>query len=129
MSWSNVNAFSQLLQIPELSEFSQIFFYYRLHAAPIEGSSPENYVEVLDSMTNLGPILDFSVVDLDRQGQGQVNYSAKSVFSICHDNAFISINSSFHRSLLVLAPVLMDPCVLSEVELDSWSKLVWSSQA
>ena len=30
------------------------------------------YVEVLESFTNLGPIVDFSVVDLDRHGQGQV---------------------------------------------------------
>ncbi|KAL4542634.1 hypothetical protein Ndes2526B_g09435 [Nannochloris sp. 'desiccata'] len=44
----------------------------RLHAQPVEGSSPDNYVEVLDTMTNLGPIVDFCVVDLDRQGQGQV---------------------------------------------------------
>jgi hypothetical protein len=29
-------------------------------------------VEVLDSQPNLGPIVDFAVVDLERQGQGQV---------------------------------------------------------
>ena len=29
-------------------------------------------MEVLDSFDNLGPIVDFVVVDLDRQGQGQV---------------------------------------------------------
>jgi len=31
-----------------------------------------SYVEVLDTFTNLGPIVDFTVVDLERQGQGQV---------------------------------------------------------
>lgn len=30
------------------------------------------YIEVLESYTNLAPIVDFQVVDLDRQGQGQV---------------------------------------------------------
>jgi DNA damage-binding protein 1 len=31
-----------------------------------------NYTELVDTMPNLGPIVDFAVVDLDRQGQGQV---------------------------------------------------------
>uniref|UniRef100_A0A0D3GBK3 DNA damage-binding protein 1 n=1 Tax=Oryza barthii TaxID=65489 RepID=A0A0D3GBK3_9ORYZ len=31
-----------------------------------------SYVEVLERYVNLGPIVDFCVVDLDRQGQGQV---------------------------------------------------------
>ncbi|KAI8524591.1 hypothetical protein RHMOL_Rhmol13G0160800 [Rhododendron molle] len=31
-----------------------------------------SYVEVLESYINLGPIVDFCVVDLERQGQGQV---------------------------------------------------------
>ncbi|KAK8563210.1 hypothetical protein V6N13_018256 [Hibiscus sabdariffa] len=31
-----------------------------------------SYVEVLDRHVNLGPIVDFCVVDLERQGQGQV---------------------------------------------------------
>lgn len=29
-------------------------------------------LEILESFTNLGPIQDFCVVDLERQGQGQV---------------------------------------------------------
>ena len=29
-------------------------------------------IEILDSFMNLGPIVDFCVVDLDRQGQGQL---------------------------------------------------------
>jgi DNA damage-binding protein 1 len=31
-----------------------------------------SFVEVLERYANLGPIVDFCVVDLDRQGQGQV---------------------------------------------------------
>ncbi len=31
-----------------------------------------SYVEVLESFVNLGPIVDLCVVDLERQGQGQV---------------------------------------------------------
>ena len=30
------------------------------------------YFDVLDSYTNLGPIVDFCIVDSDKQGQGQV---------------------------------------------------------
>lgn len=42
----------------------------KLHAQKIEET--DSYVEVLDSMPNIGPIVDFAVIDLDRQGQGQV---------------------------------------------------------
>ena len=41
----------------------------RLLPAP---DSQGRFVEVLESYAALGPIVDFSVVDLDRQGQGQV---------------------------------------------------------
>uniref|UniRef100_A0A7S3QK85 DNA damage-binding protein 1 n=1 Tax=Dunaliella tertiolecta TaxID=3047 RepID=A0A7S3QK85_DUNTE len=44
----------------------------RLHAQPPTPADPNNYVELLETYTNLGPIIDFCVVDLDRQGQGQV---------------------------------------------------------
>lgn len=47
----------------------------RLSAEPVaqeEGSGPPKFVEVLEDFTNIGPILDFAVVSLDRQGQGQV---------------------------------------------------------
>jgi len=30
------------------------------------------YIEVIESFTNLGPIVDFCVVDIERQGQGQI---------------------------------------------------------
>uniref|UniRef100_A0A7S0WJG8 DNA damage-binding protein 1 n=1 Tax=Chlamydomonas leiostraca TaxID=1034604 RepID=A0A7S0WJG8_9CHLO len=45
----------------------------RLHASPPNPAvDPHSYVEILESYPNLGPIVDFCVVDLDRQGQGQV---------------------------------------------------------
>ncbi|EIE24281.1 hypothetical protein COCSUDRAFT_28729 [Coccomyxa subellipsoidea C-169] len=44
----------------------------RLHPTPVTPQEPSNFVEVLETMTNLGPIIDFVVVDLERQGQGQV---------------------------------------------------------
>ena len=44
----------------------------KLQAEPA-AMNEESYIEVIDSMPNLGPIVDFCVVDLDRQGQGQVS--------------------------------------------------------
>jgi len=44
----------------------------KLHKQPVSEEQGGGSVEVLDSFTNLGPILDFCVVDLERQGQGQV---------------------------------------------------------
>ena len=41
----------------------------RLHPSPDPSGS---FVEVLESYPGLGPIVDFAVVDLERQGQGQV---------------------------------------------------------
>lgn len=41
-------------------------------AAVAAVAEPPSYVEVVDSYPNLGPIVDFAVMDLDRQGQGQV---------------------------------------------------------
>eukprot|EP00281_Chroomonas_sp_CCMP1168_P025534 CAMPEP_0206228886 /NCGR_PEP_ID=MMETSP0047_2-20121206/9404_1 /ASSEMBLY_ACC=CAM_ASM_000192 /TAXON_ID=195065 /ORGANISM="Chroomonas mesostigmatica_cf, Strain CCMP1168" /LENGTH=1100 /DNA_ID=CAMNT_0053652151 /DNA_START=70 /DNA_END=3372 /DNA_ORIENTATION=+ len=41
----------------------------KLHADKDDNGS---YLEVLETFTNLGPIQDFCVVDLERQGQGQV---------------------------------------------------------
>eukprot|EP00240_Pyramimonas_obovata_P000173 CAMPEP_0118957844 /NCGR_PEP_ID=MMETSP1169-20130426/62317_1 /TAXON_ID=36882 /ORGANISM="Pyramimonas obovata, Strain CCMP722" /LENGTH=1091 /DNA_ID=CAMNT_0006905945 /DNA_START=129 /DNA_END=3404 /DNA_ORIENTATION=- len=38
----------------------------------VEDPRTGSYVEVLDTHTNLGPITDLCVVDLERQGQGQV---------------------------------------------------------
>lgn len=47
----------------------------RLHSTPPDPAQPDSFVEVLDSQPNLGPIVDFCVVDLERQGQGQVGCS------------------------------------------------------
>lgn len=44
----------------------------RLHPQAVSPDDPSNFVEVLNTFTNLGPIVNFCVVDLDRQGQGQV---------------------------------------------------------
>ncbi|KAK9843115.1 hypothetical protein WJX74_007214 [Apatococcus lobatus] len=45
----------------------------RLHAQPVDTSQqPPSHVEVLETHMSLGPIVDFCVVDVERQGQGQV---------------------------------------------------------
>ena len=44
----------------------------RLHTQPLPGADTANFVETLEVFPNLGPIIDFCVVDLERQGQGQV---------------------------------------------------------
>lgn len=41
----------------------------KLNITPAENGS---YVEVMETFTNLGPIVDMCVVDLERQGQGQL---------------------------------------------------------
>lgn len=38
----------------------------------LESNEHGSYVEVMETFTNLGPIVDMIVVDLDRQGQGQL---------------------------------------------------------
>ena len=45
----------------------------KLHIEPgIDKDGNPTYVEILEEFTNLGPIVDFAVVDLERHGQGQV---------------------------------------------------------
>ena len=44
----------------------------RLHPEAVDPAQPSNFVEVMDVWTNLGPIIDLAMVDLERQGQGQV---------------------------------------------------------
>jgi DNA damage-binding protein 1 len=41
----------------------------KLNLTPDENGS---YITVMETFTNLGPILDICVVDLERQGQGQM---------------------------------------------------------
>ena len=44
-----------------------------IHLSPEKDPSTESYVTIIETKTNhLGPISDFCVVDLERQGQGQV---------------------------------------------------------
>lgn len=43
-----------------------------------ERNEQGSYVEVMEVFTNLGPIVDMCVVDLERQGQGQVRRSLHS---------------------------------------------------
>lgn len=51
----------------------------KLNASPDENGS---YVTVMETFTNLAPILDMTIVDLDRQGQGQlVTCSGKQVLA------------------------------------------------
>lgn len=59
----------------------------RLQATPVSHTS-DCYVEILDSFTNLGPIVDFCVMDLDRQGQCQVLLTL-SDFEVTRMNIYI----------------------------------------
>lgn len=38
----------------------------------MDSNDQGSYVAVMETFTNLGPIVDMCVVDLERQGQGQV---------------------------------------------------------
>ena len=53
----------------------------RLHPTPPVPSEPTNFVEVLETFTNLGPIVDMAAVDLERQGQCQVQPSCQGCCS------------------------------------------------
>lgn len=39
----------------------------------VDSNEQGSYVTVMETFTNLGPIVDMCVVDLERQGQGQVS--------------------------------------------------------
>ena len=49
--------------------FDERIILFQLNVEPDENGS---YVQEMERFTNLGPILDMCVVDLERQGQGQV---------------------------------------------------------
>ena len=50
--------------------FTQYYFVFlQLNTETNENGS---HVHVMETFTNLGPIVDMVVVDLERQGQGQV---------------------------------------------------------
>lgn len=50
--------------------YNYFFSFFQLNVEPDENGS---YVQEMERFTNLGPILDMCVVDLERQGQGQVS--------------------------------------------------------
>lgn len=39
----------------------------------VQANENGSFAEVIETFTNLGPIIDMCVVDLERQGQGQVS--------------------------------------------------------
>ena len=52
------------------SELTFIFCpFFQLN---VDADETGSYVQVMETFTNLGPIVDMCVVDLERQGQGQV---------------------------------------------------------
>ena len=55
----------------------------KLHNEPPNPEQASNYVEIVDTIPNLGPIMDFCVMDLDRQGQGQVRDLSTSACDGC----------------------------------------------
>ncbi|NWI83119.1 DDB1 protein, partial [Dryoscopus gambensis] len=40
----------------------------------VDSNEQGSYVVAMETFTNLGPIVDMCVVDLERQGQGQVTF-------------------------------------------------------
>lgn len=40
----------------------------------MDSNEQGSYVVAMETFTNLGPIVDMCVVDLERQGQGQVTF-------------------------------------------------------
>ena len=60
--------------------------YLQLNVDP---DSSGSYVQVMETFTNLGPIVDMCIVDLERQGQGQVS---KPAMIRCNRLVFTSIN-------------------------------------
>jgi len=63
---------------PSHKQWPAVLQLVRLHATPPVPSEPTNFVEVLETFTNLGPIVDMAVVDLERQGQCQARLSQNS---------------------------------------------------
>lgn len=57
---------------------NQCQYIFQLNVEPDENGS---YVQEMERFTNLGPILDMCVVDLERQGQGQVRFKTKTFLS------------------------------------------------
>jgi len=69
-----------------------------------------SYVSVVESFTNLGPIVDMVVVDLERQGQGQVSAKRLCNYPILNKEPHIL------SWLLALELTKRDPCALYVME-------------
>ncbi len=64
----------------------------------VDSNDQGSYVAVMETFTNLGPIVDMCVVDLERQGQGQVRDVCASLRS---RRALIQCVSSVHVCVCV----------------------------
>ena len=65
----------QPISVIQMNTASTFFCRSQLNCEADERSS---YVQTMETFTNLGPIVDMCVVDLERQGQGQVSALAEA---------------------------------------------------
>lgn len=54
----------------------------------VDSNDQGSYVAVMETFTNLGPIVDMCVVDLERQGQGQVK--KQKINGLIHDERHVA---------------------------------------
>lgn len=52
-----------------------------------------SFVQIMETFVNLGPIVDMCVVDLERQGQGQVIVTAVYVTMVLLASIFVTIKN------------------------------------
>lgn len=52
-----------------------------------------SFVQIMETFVNLGPIVDMCVVDLERQGQGQVIVTAVHVTMVLLASIFVTIKN------------------------------------
>ena len=82
----------------------------------VDPDSSGSYVQVMETFTNLGPIVDMCIVDLERQGQGQVSEPAtlrgeRLVFYIDWLSfVYFLIFHVLARSMLHLLTSVLTPC-------------------
>lgn len=69
---SLVFSLTNLSFITDMNLTSSCWIWIQLIKLNLQPDAKGSYVEVLERYVNLGPIVDFCVVDLERQGQGQV---------------------------------------------------------
>ena len=68
---------SYLLWLLPWSPDRWVMFLFQLN---VEADVHGFYVQILESFTNLGPVVDMCVVDLERQDQGQVSSNLWSIW-------------------------------------------------